>query len=99
MANGNDLFEPLKNLTRKCVERDYFAYAEAFCNLLAALHTGRWSKLPHDEQVLWLERMANLLHARGLGDSWDWGDPDFASCRELVDALRKAHRKLPGELS
>lgn len=93
MAKVIDLVGPLKNLARKCVDRDCFAYAESFCNLLCAIHTGRWGQLSDDDQTLWLERMASLLHVRGLGDSWEWDDPDYAQCRELVEVLLKAKKR------
>lgn len=91
-----DIIPPLSRLTKKCLDLHLYGFGESFCNLLVAVDSGRWDNLPDEEQAFWLERLANLIHTRGLGETIDWADPDYRLVQQMVEGYRTAMRRKAG---
>ena len=88
------LLDVFKRLAIRCLELDLPGYAENFCNLLVAVRSGRWQQLSESEREMWLGKVADLLHAKALGDSIpDVREPAYVEAVALIDALRKATRR------
>jgi hypothetical protein len=84
---------PLTRLSHKLLDAGLFGYLENVANFMVAITSGRWSQLPDDEQLMWLDRLSGLLGARGLMDSWDMTDPDLSECHTILDGQIRALKK------
>ena len=88
------LLDVFKRLAIHCLEVDLPGYAENFCNLLVAVRSGRWQELSASEREMWLQKVADLLHIRGLGDSLpDFREPAYREAVALIDSLRKSAQR------
>ena len=59
------------------------------------MESGRWQRLPTDEQVFWLREIEGFLGPKGLDDSngWHGGDQDIVEIQELLSAQREGLRR------
>ncbi len=93
MKFNDRISPPLISLSHKLIDAEWFSYVESISNFMVAIKSGRWEQLPVDEQLLWLERLSELLGARALMDSWDLNDKDVQECHFILDAQIKALKK------
>ena len=81
----------LIEVAHKALDHQLFAFVEGLGNFLNALKSGQWERLPDDEQMFWLERVANLLGGRdGLSENFGFRDENVSRALEIVQAEKRA---------
>jgi len=77
------------------VDLGHYAALESISNFMVAVQSGHWSRLPANEQRLWLDRLNGLFGIRALGDLEELSNsPELEECHTIVSAQLKAVEKM-----